>query len=454
MKIIKTALILFLFLSIQIYSQTFKLDTLTYNGDIEKRINVVILGDGYLESELPDFMEHAIKFSGGFFTETPFKEFINYFNVFAISVPSNESGAALNPSNLIDNYFGSTFGAGGIDRLLVPTRSSRIQQVLAENFPLYDQVIMLVNSTKYGGSGGWVATSSVHSSASEIVIHEIGHSFANLGDEYWAGDQYARERPNMTRETDPEKVKWKNWYGNFDIGIYQHCCGGVSEQWYRPHNNCKMRSLNNPFCSVCIETISAKIHFLTNPVDSYFPADTLITVDSASIEFQLNLLKPNPNTLNIKWLLNSNELALNEERILIEPAVLDEEYNYLRAIVIDTTKYIRIDNYSTINLYIVEWEIKNMFTGVSEIFAKENKIAVNIYPNPASDKVYIRFDSAHFSKLSFELYNTAGQQLSKQNVYTDSNEYEIDLTDLPSGTYIINILENSYPIISNKLIKE
>jgi hypothetical protein len=74
--------------------------------------------------------------------------------VFAIKVPSNVSGAADNPNQLIDNYFGSTYNYSGIERLLVPVHSAQIVNVLASQLPESDQVILIVNDTRYGGSGG------------------------------------------------------------------------------------------------------------------------------------------------------------------------------------------------------------------------------------------------------------------------------------------------------------
>ena len=69
----------------------------------------------------------------------------------------------------------------------------------------------------------------MHRSANQIAIHQIGHSFGKLKDEYYAGDQYATENAvNMTQVTDPALVKWKNWIGDNGIVIYQHCCGGNS----------------------------------------------------------------------------------------------------------------------------------------------------------------------------------------------------------------------------------
>ena len=134
-----------------IYSQTFQVDTIQYQGDTDYYINLVMLGDGFLDSELATFRAYAEDYLNLLFTVDPYSRYRNFFNTFSISVPSNEQGAALDPGSLIDNYFGSTFNFAGIERLLVPTNNSAVTNVLANNLPEYDQVFMLVNSTKYGG---------------------------------------------------------------------------------------------------------------------------------------------------------------------------------------------------------------------------------------------------------------------------------------------------------------
>ena len=75
-------------------AQVFEVDTIQYNGSISSRINLVILGDGYQESELNQFALDAGNFSTEFFTQSPYREYRNYFNVFIIKVPSDESGAS------------------------------------------------------------------------------------------------------------------------------------------------------------------------------------------------------------------------------------------------------------------------------------------------------------------------------------------------------------------------
>ena len=165
--------------------QTFQVDTLLMNGQINKRINLVILGDGYTPSQLPQFYQDAQNLTLDIFQTSPLAEYQTYFNVFAIEVPSAESGAShpntandcpsptSHPSSSVNNYFGSQFDYYGIHRLLVATNTSAITSVLANNFPMYDHVFILVNSPYYGGSGGWLATSSLHSSASEIALSLI-----------------------------------------------------------------------------------------------------------------------------------------------------------------------------------------------------------------------------------------------------------------------------------------
>ena len=173
-----------------------------------------------------------------------------------------------------------------------------------------------MNTPYYGGSGGSVATATTNPASSDVAVHEIGHSFVGLADEYWAGDIYAREALNLTQETSPSLVRWKNWLENEGIGIYQHCCEGASASWYRPHENCKMRYLNVPFCPVCTEGTIERIHTLTNPIISYSPTDLSIATKSAFTYFRIELIEPIPNTLKKTWLLNEEELDHHADSLL------------------------------------------------------------------------------------------------------------------------------------------
>lgn len=351
------------------FAQTFPTESLLNNGDRSKLINIVVLGDGYTAAQLDQFKADAQNITNYLFSVTPFKEYKNYFNVDIVKVPSNQSGAkhpatatdvnepvipAANP----DNYFGSTFDFGNIHRLLVPTKYAAISSVLASNFPDYDQVLIIVNSTEYGGSGGAYATTSINSSAFEIAVHELGHSFSALSDEYWAGDVYARESANMTQQTNPSLVKWKNWYGLNNVGIFQHGTSGNQALWYRPHQNCKMRFLGVNFCSVCREAIVEQIHNLASPITGFSPANSATLTANSNLNFALSTLKPVPNTLEITWTLNGNSLVTNSDTHLLNTSSLVSGSNTLVAKVIDKTTLSKSDTHPTAHQYLVSWNIQ------------------------------------------------------------------------------------------------
>ncbi len=428
-----------------IHSQTFNMDTLQYKGDANKFINMVIMGDGYTASEQDKFIQDANRLSNYVLSQSPWINYNNYFNVFAIGVISAESGAK-HPNTAPDcnssvpvsdpiTYFGCSFDAYGIHRLIVPKNVSNIVNVLSTHFPNYDQVLILSNTPYYGGSGGTFATSTLDNSSPEITAHELGHSFAGLADEYYAGDQYARETFNMTKETDPALVKWKNWLGYNQIGIYQN-----SGLWYRPHENCKMRILNRPYCNVCSQTIIESIHSRVNPIVSYTPTNASINTTARFIDFKLTeLMKPEPNTLNIHWNLDGTEVASDIDSIELDQNNLTNGTHSLVVSVIDTSSLLRIDNHSTKHISLVSWTINKTITGI-ELVNDSNQLECSIYPNPATDVLNYSINLEKKSKVSVELVSTDGkviQKLMKKTLDKGLYSNQLQIEKLISGTYIM-----------------
>jgi IgA Peptidase M64 len=333
-------------------SQTYTIDSLMRNGERHNRINFVYLSDGYLATEMSTFITNATNIQNLMFLQTPFAQYKNYFNTYAIRVPSLESGAK-HPGTASDeassggqpvanpnNIFGSTFDFSSIHRLLVPQNASGINNTLANNFPDYTHALILVNSPFYGGSGGQFATSSADPSASEIAIHELGHSFAGLADEYWAGDIFAFERPNMTANSNPSTVKWQKWIGTNNIGVYPYGASGTPANWYRPHQACKMQFLGFPFCSVCNERFIDVFHLRVNMIDDYSPRTTSFTLTNKNdIDFSISVLQTIPSTVTIKWYLNESLVASSENRsvIALPFSLLNAGTNTVRAEVVDNT---------------------------------------------------------------------------------------------------------------------
>ena len=434
-------------------AQVFDVDTLKYSGDINKCINIVLMGDGYTASEQNSFITTATNLTDELFFKSPWYSYQNYFNVFAIKVISNESGAK-HPNTASDcnsafptvpvadpdNYFGSTFDFLDIHRLIFATNTVHISDVLAANFPNYDAVVIIANTPYYGGSGGTYATITTHSSGPETIAHELGHTFGLLADEYYGGDLFSAERPNMTQETDPTLVKWKNWLGYNGTGINQYCCGGNSALWYKPSTTCKMEALNNQYCSVCKEAIIENIHATVSPIVSYSPTTATINPSQQFIDFKLTkLLKPIPNTLKRTWKLDGVTIGNNIDSINIDTAPLTNEVHTITVSVEDTTSYVRTNNHSTVHLNTVTWTINMAIAGI-KVISNENNISCSIYPNPSSSILNIAVQLEKESKLSIQLVSLEGKiikQLANENSVSGEYLNSYNIEDLAKGTYII-----------------
>src|SRR6185436_15552388 len=156
--------------------------TLRTNGPTANRLNIVFLSEGYTTNELARFPSNAMLMLNALLTTAPLREYSNYFNAFAISVPSNQPGSDhyTPTTNLVDTYFNSRYDSSGIQRLITidSTGHSRVNALLAQFMPEYDIVTLVVNDTQYGGSGGFPLISSINSATPDIATHEMGHSFA------------------------------------------------------------------------------------------------------------------------------------------------------------------------------------------------------------------------------------------------------------------------------------
>lgn len=366
MKKIFTTLFLSLFAA-QAFAQGPSVDTLYKTGPLPNRINVVILGDGFTEGELPKFRDEAKKFADFFLDYAPYNRYKSYFNFFAIPTPSEQSGVT-NPGTAPDaypdqpvgvkkTYYSGTFGSA-IHRL-VTVDYGMVFNVLATNLPEYDLVVMLVNTTYYGGSGGSIAVHTLNESANTIGAHEIGHTLASLSDEYWVGPQFGREATNMTQVSDPLQVKWKNWLSSEGIGVYKHGSDGGAEKWHKPANGtCLMEYLNQQFCVVCREATTERILSIVNPVDAIEPDTNAVIMVTEKASFKLGILKPEPNSVRIEWKLDGQPLATGVEEISLLPADIASSAR-LTATVFDSTHLSRLENAEMLRSWTVEWKLKS-----------------------------------------------------------------------------------------------
>jgi hypothetical protein len=190
------------------------------NGDPATKVDLLLLGDGYASDELDKFEADARRLSDHLFTQSPFKERASDFNVWALTVPVPVSGVS-RPST--DTHRASAVGLRydifGSERYAL-TLDNRAWRELAQYAP-YDVVEIVFNSKTYGGGGIFGQFSTVAADndwAEYLFVHEFGHHFAGLADEYYTSPvEYAAAttriepwEPNVTALHDPAKLKWRH----------------------------------------------------------------------------------------------------------------------------------------------------------------------------------------------------------------------------------------------------
>ncbi|MFI7118563.1 M64 family metallopeptidase [Amycolatopsis sp. NPDC049868] len=241
------------------------------NGPSETTFDLVFVGDGYTSTQLGTYSQHVRSSVAALFAIEPYKSYRKQFNLWQVDVVSAQSGITNDPTQGIrrNTALGSYFWCGGIERLLCVNETKANQYAAAA--PDVDQVIMLANTTKYGGAGGGVATSSGGNiQASQIVAHELGHSIGGLADEYDYGTCDTREpqEPNASALTAQQmkdrRAKWYAWLGKPSpdggtVGVFEgsrYCKTGM----YRPSVNSLMRTLGQPFNPPSTEAMIAGFH--------------------------------------------------------------------------------------------------------------------------------------------------------------------------------------------------
>jgi hypothetical protein len=455
------------------FAQPFEIVNIKDSGIDEKRINLIILSDGYQTTELDKFINDATSFSNAMFAQSPFNTYSKYFNVYAIKVPSVESGAD-HPANasdtdesgvtpeFYDTYFNSTFDSYGFHRFLyyeidgnnANNTHTKIVNLLASHFPLYDQALILVNTLTYGGTGGQFPIASASADGNETAIHELGHSMFDLKDEYFQGEVYAAEAINMTKETDPAQVRWKNWIGENSVGVYQHKNIYTNQlvDWYKPHKNCKMEILYRPFCSVCKEAIIEKIHDLVTPIDSYLPNPNTVNNPSFPLDFQLNLIDPSINSLIRTWTLNASNLPDDGDHVSLLENDLTEGINTLTVIVNDESADLKVDNHESHHVYTTTWTINYSTLGIEYITSDTNNYKISLFPIPTNSIINLKVEGNNASKLKAEIIGLDGKHILSVPLSNYSNS-EIDISHLSSGVYLTKIYADNIVIANKRIVK-
>ena len=252
------------------------------NKDITKAVDVVILPEGYTQAEMGKFIKDCDFFVKSLFDYAPYDRYRESFNVRGVMAPSVESGCTMPGDHVYKNtVMRFSFWTFDSERYCMSTDNRDIRD-LAGQVP-YDQIYILVNTDKYGGGGiynFYCSSASSNSFSGDVIIHEFGHGFAGLADEYYYDatgydhmDNLAVEpwEPNITTMVDfsgkwgdmldkntpvptPREKKYEQTIGVFEGGGYE------PKGMYSPHMDCLMKTFKgHEFCPVCQRAIERMI---------------------------------------------------------------------------------------------------------------------------------------------------------------------------------------------------
>ena len=262
--------------------------------DASRRIDVAIVAEGYTEEEMDTFIADAREAMESIWAHEPFGSMKDRFNIVCVKAPSRESGVSVPRRGLWkDTAVGSHFDTFYSDRYLTTLHLFKLHDVLA-GIP-YEHIIILANTDTYGGGGiynSYTLTTAHHPGFRPVVVHEFGHSFAGLADEYYYDDQYSEYyypdtepwEQNISTMKDFDS-KWKDMVGQFfthdttsvewrgkkhykegdgaQVSIHEGA-GYQSKGVYRGWEDCRMKTNSYPaFCPVCQRAIGRMIDFYT-----------------------------------------------------------------------------------------------------------------------------------------------------------------------------------------------
>ncbi len=292
------------------------------------RVDLVFVGDGYTAADLPLYEQQVTTFVDDVFIDEPLRSYRPFFRIHRVDVISNESGITNDPVQGIfrDTALEMQYWCSGIERALcvnVGLALAYADQAILPNNESPDQVIAVANSSKYGGVGypssNLGTAAAGNNAAYEIVVHELGHSMADLADEYTYGGPtfFPGPEPSAANTSMLEAPamaaqdrKWSEWLGvnlpEWD-GLHDTFEGGQYsvENVYRPTVNSRMRELFRPFNLIAAEEFIKEIYREVAPIDSFGPSQNI----SEHAQLFVDVVTPETDTISIQWFFDNQPIA-------------------------------------------------------------------------------------------------------------------------------------------------
>jgi len=280
---------------------------LVRHGPSSNRVDVVLMGEGYTLEHQKAFDDLAEDIPRLFERQKTFREYWSYFNFLRANLVSADSGVdgfgreydtAVNAQTL------KTFsGHVGVDR-------AKVRAMLAEIPEQDGQAIVFVKQGILGTGGQGVAV--IGGMSAKTTVHEFGHSFGGLSDEY--AEQQAhnqgsvRDGINVAASDDPRLVPWAHWIAakHPSVGVYEGAAARVRGAWKPTASGCVMED-GEFFCPVCQEALLLRVYALVDPIDSVSPTPPPpqirepIVLRDEPIEITVRVMKPESHDLQVEW---------------------------------------------------------------------------------------------------------------------------------------------------------
>lgn len=245
--------------------------TLQQAADTTRCIHIAYVAEGYTPEQMPQFLDDCHTAMESLFEHEPFKQMRERFNIIALCTPSHETDVSQPGKGIwLNTALGSHFDTFYSKRYLTTLHLKRLHDWLA--CTPYEHVIILANTAHYGGGGIYNSYNLSYTRGKQfrpVVVHEFGHSFGGLGDEYPYGDSdpmYFEDtepwEPNLTTHTN-NPAKWQDLIDAGKAGLVEGG-GYLSHGVWRGQEDCRMRTNEYPeFCPVCQQALIRLIDFYT-----------------------------------------------------------------------------------------------------------------------------------------------------------------------------------------------